>query len=76
MAHRREGGGERHLGLIRNGENLYLMTTDLQVGDRPLPKREEFTEFFHTGEASAVTANGCLSTSARTRSPQACPGDC
>ncbi len=35
--------------LIRNGENPCLMTTDPQVGDRPLPKREEFTEFFHTG---------------------------
>lgn len=34
--------------LIRNGERLYLMVTDpeLEVGERILPKRTEFAEFF------------------------------
>lgn len=34
--------------LIRNGDNLYMMVTDLKVGDRLLPTRAEFVEFFST----------------------------
>lgn len=33
--------------LIRNGDRVYLMTTDIQVGDRMLPKRSEFDDFFY-----------------------------
>lgn len=33
--------------LIRNGDNLYMMITDLDVGDRLLPKRDEFVDFFY-----------------------------
>lgn len=33
--------------LIRNGERVYLMTTDITVGDRMLPTRTEFEEFFY-----------------------------
>jgi hypothetical protein len=36
------------IGWLRNGEHLYMMTTDPRVGDRLLPKREEFAEFFYT----------------------------
>ena len=34
--------------LMRNGERLYRMTTDLQVGDRLIPRRDEFTALFRT----------------------------
>lgn len=33
--------------VIRNGANVYLMTTDIEVGDRLLPTRAEFSEFFY-----------------------------
>lgn len=33
--------------LIRNGDNLYLMVTDLDAGDRLLPTRAEFMDFFY-----------------------------
>lgn len=32
--------------LIRNGENLYRMTTDIRVGTHLIPTRDEFTSFF------------------------------
>lgn len=32
--------------LIRNGENLYRMHTDLDVGESLIPKSDEFTSFF------------------------------
>lgn len=34
--------------LIRNGENLYRMTTNLNVGETLVPTRDEFTSFFET----------------------------
>lgn len=34
--------------LIRNGDNLYVMVTNLKVDERLLPKRDEFMEFFYT----------------------------
>jgi hypothetical protein len=33
--------------LIRNGDRVYLMTTDLNVGNRMLPRRAEFEDFFY-----------------------------
>ena len=33
--------------LLRNGERLYLMTTDFQAVDRILPLESEFVKFFH-----------------------------
>ena len=32
--------------LIRNGQRLYLMTTDFSVGERLIPERNEFTDMF------------------------------
>lgn len=32
--------------LLRNGERLYLLTADMTVGDRLLPRRREFVEVF------------------------------
>ena len=37
--------------LIRNGERLYLMTTDFSVGDRLIPERDEFTKMFLMGDS-------------------------
>lgn len=34
--------------LIRNGDRLYRMTTDIEVGERLIPARDEFTSFFRT----------------------------
>lgn len=34
--------------LLRNGERLYRMTTDLAVGDRLVPRRDEFISLFRT----------------------------
>lgn len=34
--------------LLRNGERLFLMTTDIKVGDRLLPTRAEFVDFFYS----------------------------
>lgn len=44
----RDIANQRAFWLIRNGERLYLLTTDpeLKVHDRVLPKRTEFTEVF------------------------------
>lgn len=40
--------------LIRNGQNVYLMTTDITVGSHLTPKRDEFVSYFsytnHLGE--------------------------
>jgi hypothetical protein len=33
--------------LIRNGERLFRMTTDFQVGERLVPRRDEFTAMFY-----------------------------
>ncbi len=33
--------------LIRNGDRVYLMVTDIEVGDRMLPTRAEFLDFFY-----------------------------
>ncbi len=37
--------------LIRNGGTLYMMTTNLKVGDRLLPKQSEFLDFFYQDRA-------------------------
>lgn len=42
-----EANTESHW-LIRNGGELYLMKTDLRIGDRLLPKRSEFIDYFYT----------------------------
>lgn len=34
--------------LLRNGERLYVMTTDFVAGDRILPRNDEFVTFFNT----------------------------
>lgn len=41
--------------LIRNGDNLYRMVTDLKVGDRLIPKSDEFVRFFQTEVYNPVT---------------------
>lgn len=33
--------------LIRNGDRLYLMTTDYKAGDTLIPRRDEFVKYFH-----------------------------
>lgn len=47
----RDAANERAYWLIRNGERLYLLTTDpeLEVRDRILPLRTEFTDVFDRG---------------------------
>jgi len=42
--------------LIRNGERLYLMTTDFAVGLRLIPERNEFTDMFTVRRNGVVTS--------------------
>jgi hypothetical protein len=42
--------------LIRNGERLYLMTTDFAVGVRLIPERNEFTDMFTVRRNGVVTS--------------------
>jgi len=41
--------------LIRNGENLVRMTTDLEVGQHVIPAQDEFTKFFRQKEYNSTT---------------------
>lgn len=36
--------------LIRNGQRLWVMVTDLDAGDRLLPTRDEFVDFFYAAD--------------------------
>ncbi|MDZ7912961.1 MAG: hypothetical protein U5O16_14190 [Rhodococcus sp. (in: high G+C Gram-positive bacteria)] len=42
----RDAENSRSWWLLRNGEKLYLLTADITVGDRVLPRRAEFVEVF------------------------------
>ncbi|GAA3145798.1 hypothetical protein GCM10020255_023880 [Rhodococcus baikonurensis] len=42
----RDAENSRSWWLLRNGEKLYLLSADITVGDRVLPRRAEFVEVF------------------------------
>jgi hypothetical protein len=44
--------------LIRNGERLYLMTTNFSVGKRLIPERDEFTRMFLTSNGKSSLEPG------------------
>ena len=46
---------KRSYWLLRNGERLWRMTTDLEVGDRLVPRRDEFTRLFESRLLGATT---------------------
>ncbi len=41
--------------LLRNGDRLFLMTTDIKVGDRLLPTRAEFVQYFYSDRYNSTT---------------------